>query len=403
MATASCGGPHVPMRSGRVDATAAGPSGVPEPETDLQTTLNDGSNAGFNGGDYITLTACGHSVGGVHRVTFPQVTTSSEGEGTDELVPFDETQAVFDVDTVTDYVQGTGDLGGPLVTTSNVTVQSDLRLYNSDKNATMKQLFQSQSYFESECASVFQRMIETVPNGKRLNPPMDPTSSTNLKPYGLSLTVDWDGSMTFSGNFRYVQVSGASAAPDSLTIGLVGRDGTADASTTTTATKSGADTGTGIWGPTNAYPFTLTFSASTGLSGLTANGVTFEFQDTMFVASGLSSVSPSPPTFAPSPSLGTVSDYTVNTTVAYLTTNPPASLTATFAVPKPQTGTVSPAIDTSTTTTLELIGSSGPFSIYSGSTSQSISAQQAYGTSVDVAVDGQAAGVVFFKPYWAVQ
>ena len=39
---------------------------------------------------------------------------------------------------VNQYLEGTGQRGGPLVTTSNVTVQSDLRLYLSDHNETMK-------------------------------------------------------------------------------------------------------------------------------------------------------------------------------------------------------------------------------------------------------------------------
>ena len=64
VATAACGGPLVEFRAGRVDATQAGPSGVPRPETDLTDTLNQLSNAGFNEDDTITLTACGHTMGG---------------------------------------------------------------------------------------------------------------------------------------------------------------------------------------------------------------------------------------------------------------------------------------------------------------------------------------------------
>jgi len=64
LAVGACGGPHIELRGGRVDATAAGPTGVPEPETNLQDTLTDFANAGFNQDDTITLTACGHSMGG---------------------------------------------------------------------------------------------------------------------------------------------------------------------------------------------------------------------------------------------------------------------------------------------------------------------------------------------------
>ena len=204
MAVGACGGPHIPMKAGRVDATAAGPTGVPEPETSLQDTLNDLSNAGFNTDDTITLTACGHSLGGVHHSSFPQVVPSSAvtSTNTDGRIVFDETVAVFDIDVVNDYVHGTGDKGGPLVTTTNTTVRSDFRLYNSDSNDTMTRLSQSASYFTGQCASVFQRMIETVPGSVTLTAAVDPTSTTNLKPYGIALSINWQGSMTLSGYFR---------------------------------------------------------------------------------------------------------------------------------------------------------------------------------------------------------
>lgn len=204
MATAACGGPHVEMKGGRIDATAAGPSGVPEPETDIQDTLNQFGNAGFNSDDGITLTACGHSMGGVHHSSFPQVVPASAvtSTNTDGRIAFDETVAVFDIDTVNDYVHGTGDKGGPLVTTANKTVNSDYRLYNSDSNDTMTRLSASASYFAGQCAGIFQRMIETVPGSVTLTTAVDPTSTTNLRPYGMALSINWQGSMTLTGYFR---------------------------------------------------------------------------------------------------------------------------------------------------------------------------------------------------------
>ena len=70
-------------------------------------------------------------------------------------VAFDDTVANFDVDVlvrsffilvdlrltskrVKQYLSGTGSRGGPLVTTTNTTDQSDLRLYESDGNVTME-------------------------------------------------------------------------------------------------------------------------------------------------------------------------------------------------------------------------------------------------------------------------
>ena len=70
MAIGTCGGPPIPLRGGRIDATEAGASGVCEPETDLQTTLAIFSGAGFDPADTIALTACGHTMGGyVCRLT----------------------------------------------------------------------------------------------------------------------------------------------------------------------------------------------------------------------------------------------------------------------------------------------------------------------------------------------
>ena len=63
-AVGHCGGPVVPYRGGRIDATEAGLDRVCEPETDLKTVLSDFSAAGFNQQDAIALTACGHTMGG---------------------------------------------------------------------------------------------------------------------------------------------------------------------------------------------------------------------------------------------------------------------------------------------------------------------------------------------------
>lgn len=61
---------------------------------------------------------------------------------------------------------------------------------------------------------------------------------------------------------------------------------------------------------------------------------------------------------------------------------------------------MSPKIDKSQTATLELIGTTaGGFALYSAVTQQDVSAKQAYGTSVDVAVSGQAAALQFAKPF----
>lgn len=64
MAVGACGGPHISLRGGRIDATEAGPSVLCEPETDIEATLAAFSGAGFNQEETIALTACGHAMGG---------------------------------------------------------------------------------------------------------------------------------------------------------------------------------------------------------------------------------------------------------------------------------------------------------------------------------------------------
>ena len=392
LAAGHCGSTPVTLRAGRVDATAAGASGVPQPQDPLQQQLNTFGNAGFNRDDTIALTACGHTLGGVHKKDFPAVTTPvGTVEGTDGRVSFDTSTNNFDNSVVKEYLTGTGNKGGPLVTTNNTVQRSDLRLYTSDNNATMTRLGQSESYFTSQCSSLFQRMIELVPSGVRLTPPVNPSASSNLKPYNVDLNIDWKGQMTLTGYLRYVQVSGAGTAPGSYTVKLIGRNGQTQ-SQTATATKSAADSGTGLFGPTYSYKLTLQFPATTGVSGIDVGGTKFTFQDSMFVVPGLSSVSPTPPPFSTTPAMNAQKDYTANLTVAYLSATPPNSLTATFSIPTPQTGSVSPRIDSSTTQSLSLIGKVNGYGIYSGKVTKTLSGKQAYGLSVDASATGQGAG-----------
>lgn len=58
-----CGGKYIPYRPGRIDAVQAdSTTGVPEPSTSLEETLEEFDRAGFNREDAIALTACGHTM-----------------------------------------------------------------------------------------------------------------------------------------------------------------------------------------------------------------------------------------------------------------------------------------------------------------------------------------------------
>lgn len=50
IAVGNCGGPKIPLRLGRIDATEGGVLGVPEPQQDLDTHKKMFAKAGFNTG-----------------------------------------------------------------------------------------------------------------------------------------------------------------------------------------------------------------------------------------------------------------------------------------------------------------------------------------------------------------
>jgi hypothetical protein len=173
---------------------------VPAPDTDPPTTLQFFANAGFNQVDSIRLTACGHTLGSVHHGGFPTVVDNStvSANNTQGASHLDSTNAVFDILVVNEYLTGTGQKGGPLVTSFNVSSRSDLRLYTSDNNATMRDLSQSTEHFFDTCVNLFERMCNTVPSNVTLTELIEPMT---WKP--INTTFDFDGdSLVLSGVVR---------------------------------------------------------------------------------------------------------------------------------------------------------------------------------------------------------
>ncbi|KAL8690317.1 MAG: hypothetical protein Q9218_004210 [Villophora microphyllina] len=311
-AVGACGGPVIPFRGGRIDATGPGRAGVCEPETDIKTTLSEFAASGFNQQDAIGLTACGHTMGGVRHSNFPQIVPESavSPNNQDGRVTFDESTEAFDDRVVQDYISGTGSGGGPLVTTTNKTVQSDLRLYSSDGNKTMKSLGSSKDQFSSACADLMARMLDTVPRGVSLTPLIQPS---DVKPTNVLLSLATNGTLTLSGKIRYMDKAASVPAPQSLDIALKGRNGQTTIPSLKITTNLTADTGTGLYGPTHSYPFTIGFPAGSGLSALVVQGKNFALQDSIFVDAASSSVEPGLAAFATS---FKVLPYTIKVTVA---------------------------------------------------------------------------------------
>ena len=106
---------------------------------------------------------------------------------------------MFDSNVVHEYVDWTGNKGGPLVSTDNVTTRSDLRLYVSDGNATMRSLYDIGDGFQDTCVELMGRMINTVPSGVSLQDAITPMA---VKPVNVTFDFDDEGSLVFSGNIR---------------------------------------------------------------------------------------------------------------------------------------------------------------------------------------------------------
>lgn len=202
MSIGNCGGPQIPVRGGRIDATGPGPEGVPAPETSLELTLEYFANAGFNQVDSIGLTACGHTMGSVHHGGFPTVVgneTVNPNNNSAGGIHFDATVDVFDKKVVHEYVDGIGNRGGPLVTSFNESSRSDLRLYESDGNVTMRGFYDLGDGFLNACVPLMQRMVETVPKEVVLS---DIVSPMIIKPINVTLDFSPDGSLILNGAIR---------------------------------------------------------------------------------------------------------------------------------------------------------------------------------------------------------
>ncbi|KAK0448961.1 heme peroxidase [Desarmillaria tabescens] len=183
---------QIAMRAGRVDATSAGPTGVLEPTDDLEIIVAQFATAGFNRTEMIQMVTCGHTLGGVHGVDFPDITGDNSSTN---FVHFDSTHSSFDPAIVTDYLDGTTE--NPLVVGPEGT-NSDLLVFSADGNATMQSMSDANT-FTNTCQSILQRMIEVVPSSVTLSEVIDPIP---IKPVAIQMTFDSSGTLAFTGEIR---------------------------------------------------------------------------------------------------------------------------------------------------------------------------------------------------------
>jgi hypothetical protein len=257
-ATRSCGGPVVPVRGGRVDATRGGGIGVPLPENAIGTFKNQFLRMGYNTTEMIQFTACGHSFGGVHQADFP--TILDKGDYPNDYAVFDTTPTVIDNRVVTEYLDGT--TKNPLVVGKSISTSrnSDTVVYNSDGNVTIGAMADAQ-VFANTCKSMFQKMIEFVPSGVKLTEVITPYE---IKPYALQLTLlDGGSKLNFTGDIR-VRMTQRSANSISQ-IQLVYRDRTGVV-VSTPITASTAGSASGFDDTFQFYSFSAQVPADTSIS-----------------------------------------------------------------------------------------------------------------------------------------
>lgn len=195
-ATDHCGGPQVEFHAGRVDATEAGPPGVPKPDQNLTHHTEVFAKQGFNTEEMITMVACGHTLGGVHHEDFPQI-VGDPAATPGNVTQFEGNNSAykFDNNVLTEYLDGTTQ--NPLVVSLDDTQNSDKRIFGADGNKTARAL-SDPAVFQAKCADIFKRMINTVPAGVKLTP-MTPI---DLKPYIQTLALTANGTINFSGQIR---------------------------------------------------------------------------------------------------------------------------------------------------------------------------------------------------------
>lgn len=260
----SCGGPAVPIRGGRKDASAKGATGVPLPQNSAVMFQQQFERMGFTKQEMIQLTACGHTLGGVHSTDFPELTPPG---AKNSEAPSDSTVAVFDNRVVTEYLDGKTE--NPLVVgpSAGLNKNSDFKVFNSDGNKTLEEL-RDPDTFRAVCKKVLQKMIDVVPPGVALS---DPIAPYNVKPVGLQLTLERGGNaLALKG---YIRVRTTGLTKDGIKhVAVTYKDSQGSAacgasSCTLTSTVQGV--GQGFDETFAFFPLDGTIPASSGISSFT--------------------------------------------------------------------------------------------------------------------------------------
>ncbi|KAI0167128.1 heme peroxidase [Hypoxylon sp. FL1284] len=292
-AVRSCGGPVVPVAGGRIDALEGGPIGVPLPQNTAFTFSQQFTRMGFDTTEMIQATACGHTIGGVHDNEFPEIVPVGSTENGE--VPLDSTVASFDNKVVTEYIAG--NTTNPMVVGPSVkaTRNADFKVFNYDSNATIATMADP-AEFNSICATVLQKLIDTVPDGVVLSDPIQPYA---VKPVNMQLALNSGATtMQLTGSIRVRTTDMGDDSVTNLTLNYKDRSGGSDcgsASCEYTATLLGATQGFDddfAWFPIDAAiptssgisSFTITLTMASGTTqSFDNNGDSYPMQDAVLI------------------------------------------------------------------------------------------------------------------------
>ncbi|OAP57075.1 hypothetical protein AYL99_09188 [Fonsecaea erecta] len=294
-AVRACGGPIVPVRAGRVDATGPGPVGVPQPTDPIPQMIGEFRRMGFSPEEMIAMVACGHSIGGVHSAEHPDIVPPyTTPLGVQDL---DSTNATFDNAVVTEYLDGTTQ--NPLVVGANPAAYSDGRIFGLNNRRTVSALADPNAYANT-CSGILAKMVNTVPNGVQLS---DVIAPYELKPSNLQLNVAADGqTLQFTGELRIHTNSLPSSSISSVQV--VYKDRTGAASDAYTIAASVLGDANGFDDTFTFYGFEGTIPALTSISSFTVivtltsgstqtfdnNGQGYPISDAIFTQTSYSSL-----------------------------------------------------------------------------------------------------------------
>lgn len=262
--------------------------------------------------------------------------------------PFDSTPGVFDSTGVNEYLNGTGQLGGPLVTAPDVTDRSDLRLFSSDNNATIASMSEESS-FQATCNGVFEKMINTVPATVTLTDVITPMT---WKGVDLALDISSAGDITVGGLIRNLWTTTAPGDTVSYSITTGGVNSTEQSS-------ASSGTGSSLYGNTTYFPFNSSITSDT--TDLTIEStISYPIKTDIFVLPEQSTIDST--TFA----------YTLRAAALTTIANSNDTLTGTLYVPVAYSNVFLKKI-TNTTLELTATGTAGDYTLFEGSVTSTTS------------------------------